>query len=110
MDCPIPNRCHSKIPDLTGIPLPLTESESRHQRAMILAAAKSTLTNQTDENQSVGTAVNPRERPRGMLAPSGSLLNFNPKTIPLVVPPPLPPPPQLRSTQQRSGSAAQLYV
>jgi len=121
MECPIPNRCHSKLPDLSFVPFPLTESEYRHQRSMTLAAAKSLSNNQNDENPSVGTAVNPRERPRGIVASSASLLNFNTKTIPLVappalaapIPPPLLPPPstvvqQVRSSHQRSGSAAQL--
>ena len=123
MECPIANRYRSRVPDLTSVAMPLTESESRHQRAMALAAAKSASSNQSDETFNVGTAVNPRERPRGMMAPSGSLMNFNPSTsrsIPMVAPPPLtapvppapaaplPLPTQLRSSHQRSGSAAQL--
>ena len=123
MECPVPNRYQSRVPDLTNIAMPLTDSESRHQRAMALAAAKSSASNQLDEMSTVGTAVNPRERPRGMMAPSGSLLNFNSTTsraIPMVAPPPLnapvpptvvaplPLPTQIRSSHQRSGSAAQL--
>lgn len=138
MECPIPNRYQSKIPDLSGIPIPLTESESRHQRTIALANAKATSTNTSDETSTLGTAVNPRERPRGIIAPSGSFINFNQtpqRPTPVVVPPPLPPPqtslpsvpvppppppapiplPVLpaaptptRLSQQRSGSAAQL--
>jgi hypothetical protein len=123
VECPIPNRYQSTIPDLSTISIPLTESESRHQRTIALANAKSASTNMSDESTTLGTAVNPRERPRGIIAPSGSLINFNQTTqrpIPVVVPPPPPPPPpppvpvvppvstQSRSSHQRSGSAAQL--
>ncbi|CAF0737677.1 unnamed protein product [Adineta steineri] len=122
IDCPIPNRYQSKIPDLSTISMPLTDSEFRHQRAMALANAKSTITNTSDETSNLGTAVNPRERPRGMMAPSGSLINFNQTTqrptavvVPPLVPPVLPPAPistlvpsPSRSSHQRSGSAAQL--
>ncbi|CAF0725762.1 unnamed protein product [Adineta steineri] len=118
IDCPIPNRYQSKIPDLSTILMPLTDSEFRHQRAMALANAKSTITNTSDETSNLGTAVNPRERPRGMMAPSGSLINFNQTTqrpTAVVVPPVLPPAPistlvpsPSRSSHQRSGSAAQL--
>ncbi|CAF4338623.1 unnamed protein product, partial [Rotaria sp. Silwood2] len=124
IECPIPNRYQSKIPDFNIVPMPLTESESRHQRLMASASAKSTAINTSDETSTLGTAVNPRERPRGIIAPSGSLINFNqtaqrPTTV--VVPPPPPPPPApvplsasplvstpVRPSHQRSGSAAQL--
>ncbi|CAF4462970.1 unnamed protein product, partial [Rotaria socialis] len=76
-ECPIPNRCQSKIPTLSAVTMPLTDSESRQQRAAALAKAKLTLKNTTDESSTVGTAVNPRERPRGMMAPSTSLINFD---------------------------------
>ena len=76
-ECPIPNRCQSKIPDLSTISMPLTDSESRHQRTIALSNAKSTSTNVIDDSLSLGTAVNPRERPRGIIAPSRSLINFN---------------------------------
>lgn len=56
--------------------MPLTESEFHHQRAMASAKAKSVAKGSTDENLLVGTAVNPRERPRGM-TPSTSLISFN---------------------------------
>jgi hypothetical protein len=96
----------------------LTDSEARHQRTMAAATAKSMSTNNSDETSTIGTAVNPRERPRGIMAPSGSLINFNQATqrpATVVVPPPPPPPSvpapvpsQSRSSHQRSGSAAQL--
>jgi len=82
--------------------MPLTESESRHQRTTALSKAKSTSTNFIDESQSLGTAVNPRDRPRGMIVPSTSLVNFNQQSPPIVVPPPK------LSNPSRSGSAAQL--
>lgn len=135
IECPIPNRYQSKIPDLSTITIPLTESEYRHQRTIALANAKSTTANLSDEASTLGTAVNPRERPRGIIAPSGSLINFNQTTQrpppPAVVVPPPPPPPLLqqppppppsvaapplvlpslptptRPSHQRSGSAAQ---
>ncbi|CAF1671565.1 unnamed protein product, partial [Adineta ricciae] len=121
IECPIPNRCQSKIPDLSTIPMPLTESESRHQRTIALANAKPTLTSTSDEASTLGTAVNPRERPRGMIAPSGSFINFtqSPQRSPAVAGPPPPPPPKpqlpppiqvatpTRTSHQRSGSAAQ---
>jgi hypothetical protein len=110
-ECPIPNRCNSKIPDLNGISMPLKDSESRHQRTV-----KSTSKTPVNESLSLGTAVNPRERPRGMPS-STSLLNFsqtNQQRSPAVVAP-LPPPPQQQqipssssSNHTRSGSAAQL--
>ena len=111
---------------MSTISIPLTDSEFRHQRSIALANAKSTSTNISDDTSTLGTAVNPRERPRGIIAPSGSLINFNQSTqrptaaaAVVVVPPPLPPPlpsapviPQVptpsRSSHQRSGSAAQL--
>ena len=113
------------MPDLSAIPVPLTESESRHQRSMALANAKSTSTNVSDDASTLGTAVNPRERPRGIVAPSTVLINFNqPTQRPAVVtvpPATAPPPPILnpapiaspastpsRPSHQRSGSAAQL--
>ncbi|CAF0888513.1 unnamed protein product [Adineta steineri] len=106
IECPIPNRCQSKIPEFKTIPMPLTESESRYQRDKnTLSKTKSTSTNVLDESLSFGTAVNPRERPRGMIAPSTSLINFNQpnqQSSALVVPPPQIPNPS------RSGSAAQL--
>ncbi|UJR14938.1 hypothetical protein I4U23_001919 [Adineta vaga] len=109
-ECPIPNRCQSKIPDLKAISMPLTDSESRYQRTNALSKIKSTSTNVLDDSLSLGTAVNPRERPRGMIAPSTSLINFNqtphqPQT--LTVPPP-PPPTSSSANPSRSGSAAQL--
>ena len=85
--------------------MPLTESESRHQRTNALSKVKSTSANVIDESQSLGTAVNPRERPRGMMAPSTSLINFNQasqQSPAIVVPPPS------ASNPSRSGSAAQL--
>jgi hypothetical protein len=81
--------------------MPLTDSESRYQRKISLSKAKSTSTNIIDESVSLGTAVNPRERPRGM-APSASLINFN-QTIQKIPAAIVPPPPS-----SRSGSAAQL--
>jgi hypothetical protein len=99
---------------LSTIPIPLTDSEFRHQRTIALANAKTTSMNSSDETSTLGTAVNPRERPRGIIAPSGSLINFNqtpqrPTTV--IVPPPPPPPPPVpppfRLSHQRSGSAAQ---
>jgi hypothetical protein len=85
--------------------MPLTESESRHQRTTALSKAKSTSTNFIDESLSLGTAVNPRDRPRGMIVPSTSLVNFNQtnqQSATIVVPPPK------LSNPSRSGSAAQL--
>ena len=70
-----------------------------------------------------GTAVNPRERPRGMMASAGSMITFKQTTsgpTTVVVPPPpaapvlaptLAPPPvstSSRLSHQRSGSAVQL--
>jgi len=122
IECPIPNRYQSKIPDLSTISIPLTESESRHQRTIALANAKSASTNSSDDTSTLGTAVNPRERPRGIIAPSVPLISFNqttPRPTAAVVPPPPPPisvpapvvlpvPTASRSSHQRSGSAAQL--
>ena len=121
MECPIVNRFNSKQPDLSTLTVPLTESESRHQRALALANAKSSSSTTTtttsaanisDESTSIGTAVNPRERPRGIAAPPGSLINFAQSTQQktTVVPPPPPPPStnvSSQSNQQRSGSTAQ---
>jgi hypothetical protein len=108
MDCPIPNRLQSKIPDLKNVSMPLTDSEFRHQRTAALSKAKSTSTNLIDESSSHGTAVNPRERPRGMIAPSTSLINFNQRSSTQTVQP-LPAPPSSSSlNSSRSGSAAQL--
>ncbi|CAF1141720.1 unnamed protein product [Rotaria magnacalcarata] len=76
-ECPIPNRCQSKIPNLSAVTMPLTDSESRQQRAAALSKTKLTSQNTTDESSTLGTAVNPRERPRGMIAPSTSLINFD---------------------------------
>jgi hypothetical protein len=77
----------------------------------------------SDDASTLGTAVNPRERPRGIIAPSGSLINFNQaaqRPTVVIVPPPPPPPPAppsvpvlpsvatpSRPSHQRSGSAAQ---
>ncbi|CAF4615552.1 unnamed protein product, partial [Rotaria sp. Silwood2] len=104
-ECPIPNRCQSKIPNLNTISMPLTDSESRHQRTSALSKAKSTSKNVTDESLTLGTAVNPRERPRGMMAPSTSLINFNQPSqpSPVTVAPPNP-----STNSSRSGSANQL--
>lgn len=117
-DCPIPNRCQSKIPDLKHLSMPLTESEYRHQRTAALSKSKSTSTNLIDESSSHGTAVNPRERPRGMIAPSTSLINFNQtsqqRSTVLPGPPSssttaAPQPPSSSSVNSsRSGSSAQL--
>ncbi|CAM4760708.1 unnamed protein product [Rotaria magnacalcarata] len=121
-ECPISNRFQSKIPDLHTVPMPLTEIESRHQRLIAAASAKSTANNLSDDTSTLGTAVNPRERPRGMIAPPGSLISFNQsaqRSANVVVPPPPPPPPPpvpvpplvttpSRLSHQRSGSAAQL--
>ncbi|CAF3385588.1 unnamed protein product [Rotaria socialis] len=118
-ECPISNRFLSKIPDLHTVPMPLTEIESRHQRLIAAASAKSTASNLSDDTSTLGTAVNPRERPRGMIAPPGSLISFNQsaqRSANVVVPPPPPPPVPVppsvttpsRPSHQRSGSAAQL--
>lgn len=117
-DCPIPNRCQSKIPDLKNLSLPLTESEYRHQRTAAASKAKSTSTNVIDDSSSHGTAVNPRERPRGMIPTSTSLINFNQtsqqRSTVLPGPPPstaavAPQPPSSSSVNSsRSGSSAQL--
>lgn len=107
VDCPVVNRCHSRVPDLAAVTVPLTESEARHQRAMALAATKTNSNSTTDENHTVGTAVNPRERPRGMAAPPSGFINLNPtnqRVLPIVVPPPSS---TTSTVQQRSGSAAQ---
>jgi AP2-associated kinase len=108
MDCPIPNRCQSKIPDLKNVSMPLTDSEFRHQRTAALSKVKSTSTNVIDDSLSHGTAVNPRERPRGMIAPSTSLINFNQRSPAQAVPPPPAPPSSSSLNSSRSGSAAQL--
>ena len=117
-DCPIPNRCQSKIPDLKNLSMPLTESEYRHQRTAALSKTKSTSTNLIDDSSSHGTAVNPRQRPRGMIATSTSLINFNQpsqqRSTVLPGPPPsatavAPQPPSSSSVNSsRSGSSAQL--
>ncbi|CAF5172175.1 unnamed protein product, partial [Rotaria sp. Silwood1] len=41
-ECPIPNRCQSKIPNLNTISMPLTDTESRHQRIASLSKVKTT--------------------------------------------------------------------
>jgi AP2-associated kinase len=102
--CPIPNRCQSKIPDLNAISMPLKDSESRHQRTI----AKSNSAKISNDSSSLGTAVNPRERPRGIITQSTSL-NFhqtNQRSSNSIVPPP--PPPSSSSNPTRAGSAAQL--
>ena len=107
IDCPIPNRCQSKIPDVKSIVMPLTDSESRQQRAAALLKSKST--NLTDDSPSQGTAVNPRERPRGIIPPSVSLIDFNQSSSSVLLSPPPPKPPTSASSNpSRSGSAAQL--
>ena len=121
IDCPIANRCRSKIPDLKNVSMPLTESESRQQRTAALSKVKSTSTNVIDDSSAHGTAVNPRERPRGMIAPSTSLITFNQppsqtqpqrSTVLTAAAPPLPPPTQPPSSSSlnssRSTSSAQL--
>ncbi|CAF1051524.1 unnamed protein product [Adineta ricciae] len=107
-ECPIPNRCQSKIPDLKGVSMPLTDSEARYRRTNALSKIKSTSTNVLDESLPLGTAVNPRERPRGMMAPSTSLINFNqtPHQAPTLSV--QPPPSSSSANPSRSGSAAQL--
>jgi hypothetical protein len=88
---------------------------------MALANAKATSANASDDTATLGTAVNPRERPRGIAAQASSLINFNqPVQRPAAVVPPPPPPPApvpapipppvstpTRLSHQRSGSAAQ---
>lgn len=114
--------------------MPLTDSEYRHQRMMASVSSKSATANIADDTSTLGTAVNPRERPRGIIAPSGSLISFtqsSQRPAAVVVPPPPPPPPPAppippssqpqppvpipptvstssRPSHQRSGSAAQL--
>lgn len=107
-ECPIPNRCQSKIPDLKGVSMPLTDSEARYRRTNALSKIKSTSTNVLDESLPLGTAVNPRERPRGMIAPSTSLINFSqtPHQAPTLSV--QPPPSSSSANPSRSGSAAQL--
>lgn len=82
---------------------------------MALANTKSTSSNVADDASTLGTAVNPRERPRGIAAPPSMLINFNqPTQRPTVIPPPAPPSTSSpattpsRPSHQRSGSAAQL--
>ena len=88
--------------------MPLTDSEARYRRTNALSKIKSTSTNVLDESLSLGTAVNPRERPRGMIAPSTSLINFNqtPHQAPTLSV--QPPPSSSSANPSRSGSAAQL--
>ena len=104
--------------------MPLTDSEFRHQRTMAATSTKTTVINMSDDASTVGTAVNPRERPRGMMTSTGSLITL--KQTPsgptaVVVPPPPPPAPvpaptlvpppvsaSSRLSHQRSGSAVQL--
>ncbi|CAF4206501.1 unnamed protein product, partial [Didymodactylos carnosus] len=74
MDCPINNRFNSKISDLQSLTMPLTESESRYQRSLANTISKTSIIE--DNTSTAGTAVNPRERPRGIIAQPGSL-NFN---------------------------------
>jgi len=78
-ECPIPNRCQSNYPDVKSIPMPLTESEHRQQRSI---KAKST-SSQTfhERSASIGTAINPRERPRGILPPSTSLFDLQKTSV-----------------------------
>ncbi|CAF1519427.1 unnamed protein product [Rotaria sp. Silwood1] len=101
-ECPIPNRCQSKIPNLNTISMPLTDTESRHQRIASLSKVKTTTKTNTDEFLSIGTAVNPRERPRGMMTPSTSLINFNQSSSNTLAPPN----PSINTS--RAGSATQL--
>ncbi|CAF3891166.1 unnamed protein product [Rotaria sordida] len=104
-ECPISNRCQSKIPNLNIISMPLTDSEYRHQRTTALSKTKTTSKNITDEFLSLGTAVNPRERPRGMMTPSTSLINFdqpNQQSSTTIAPP------NPSTNSSRSGSATQL--
>lgn len=83
---------------------------------MALANAKLTSSNVSDDASTLGTAVNPRERPRGIVAAPAMLINFTqPTQRPTVVPPSGPLPPTSspattpsRPSHQRSGSAAQL--
>ncbi|CAF1075255.1 unnamed protein product [Didymodactylos carnosus] len=74
MDCPIKNRFNTKLPDLQSLTMPLTESESRYQRSIASSISKTPIIE--DNTPSAGTAVNPRERPKGIITQSGSL-NFN---------------------------------
>ena len=105
-DCPIPNRCQSKIPDLKNISMPLTDSEYRHQRTAHLTKSKST--NLTEESSTHGTDINPRERPRGFIPSSTSLINFSQRTNTLAVPPP-PSAPVSTPTTTRSGSGQLMF-
>lgn len=79
-ECPIPNSCQSKYPDVKSIPMPMTENEHREQRSL---KSKSTSNHTIHQaSASIGTAINPRERPRGMIPPSTSLLDLKPTPRP----------------------------
>jgi hypothetical protein len=58
--------------------MPLTESESRQQRISASSKNRSKSTDIIHEPLTTGTAINPRERPRGLLTPSISMMNFHP--------------------------------
>ena len=59
---------------------PLTDSQFRQQRTLASTKVKSTSTNVINESSSIGTDVNPRERPRGMMTSTVSLMNFTTAT------------------------------
>ena len=84
-ECPVANRCGSAPPDVRAIPMPLNESEYRQQRS-IKAKSASSQSNH-ERSASIGTAINPRERPRGILPPSASLFDLQKPAVRPAAPP-----------------------
>ena len=87
--------------------MPLTDSEFRQQRSLASSKDRSASNHAMSESAAaLGTAINPRERPRGMIPPSASLIDFNQTKSSATVPPV--PSAQPRVTSPRSVSTAQL--
>ena len=86
--------------------MPLTDSESRQQRSIASSKDRSASNHAMNESAAaLGTAINPRERPRGMIPPSVSLIDFNQAKSSATAPPV--PPAQPSASSSRSVSTAQ---
>ncbi|XP_061196230.1 uncharacterized protein LOC133204499 [Saccostrea echinata] len=67
-DCPVPNMNGAPLPDLSRLPVPLTESESRQ--------VKTSSSKNTPVQPIESTTVTPRSRPKGQAMPQTNSLNL----------------------------------